>query len=226
MTSAELIFTHLFSSKFRWIKVCYFLFSLQKKNGHQSSETNNKAGEDSWGHLEQSRVILDVIWANEAEAGHPRGQHALQTSGCGILMGLVGTLLKEHIRNAPPNSCMIIFVFLNDLPSELGCHPNGLRRSSPHGTPFERHWRHFPHATEIPSCSTRGLCLKDKPKRQQWQAGGCGLPQCSEYWVSQYRGTAPVLHHWFFLQEQFMKHKSPKCCHFPLPVSLRLQIST
>lgn len=43
--------------------------------------------------------------------------------------------------------------------SELGYDQRGLKGSIPCGTLFERHWRRFPHATEIPACSTRGLWL-------------------------------------------------------------------
>lgn len=49
----------------------------------------------------------------------------------------------------------------------------------PRDTLFRKHWRYFLHATEIPSCSTRGLCLKDKSKQRQLQAGWCDLPQCN-----------------------------------------------
>lgn len=78
----------LLYEEFRLVKVCYFPFSPQRKNGHQSSKSNSKAGEVSWGNLEQPHVILYVIRVNKAEAGHPRGQHTLQTSDYGVPVDL------------------------------------------------------------------------------------------------------------------------------------------
>lgn len=49
----------------------------------------------------------------------------------------------------------------------------------PGETLFGKHGGYFLHVTEIPSCSTRGLCLKERSKQRQLQAGWCGLPQCN-----------------------------------------------
>lgn len=55
-----------------------------------------------------------------------------------------------------------------------------------------RHWRHFPHASEIPPRSARGLCLKDKPKQRREQAGRWALPQCSANFHCPKTGVQPL----------------------------------
>lgn len=127
-------------------------------------------------------------------------------------------------------------VFPHGLPgSQSSDVMSGLRGSIPHGTPFERHWGHFPRATEIPSCSTRGLCLKDKSQQQQQQqAGPCALPQCSANFHCPNTGVQPLIYTTSFScrsnlwsTNPYMLSFSPACVSEPskLPLQIFLSLS-
>jgi len=141
-------------------------------------------------------------------------------------MDLVGALLTEHSRNAPLDSCMLN-ICLPARPfrvSELGCNQSGVRGSIPGGTSLERGWRRFRHTTEIPSCSTRGLCLKDQPKQQQQQAGRWALPQRSAPFLCPNRAVQPLLYTASVSCKIILRSLKPlEVVLVPLPLCVSLQ---